>query len=337
MQEFWRNSGFHLLERNARGWLEVSDDFLRAYWLRHEVHPVEESCERERELHAALMGDPRRPVGEDEIDAMADEDARENYRVVLRFRRRLLEAGTIEGAYLALFREGVVDIPPMFIDQMAHVILRNALDGCTDPLVLRAAEMFFREQKLNLQDGTILLADAETVSMHASGNRYGNLGRLLVEAQTSLGAVDLDVLDKENAALYWERNSRHDTVISINFGRAALEGLCRAIEAWVGHFVGATVKVRPLRRIDEPRWAWHIGLDAESTGILNELYEGREIEPGRMRRLLALLRMDFENAADMRSEIAGRPVYMALSADEDDLVRMKPQNLLVNLPLAARS
>ncbi len=337
MPDFWRNSGFHLLERDARGWLAVSDDFLRAYWLRHEVHPVEESCARERALHAALMGDPRRAVSEAELEAIADEDARDNYRVVLRFRARLMQAGTLEGAYLALFREGRIDIPPMFIDQMVHVILRNMLDGCEDPLMLRAAELFFREQKLNLQDSTILLADAETVEMHASGNRYGSLGRLLVEAQTSLAAVELDELDKDNAALYWTRESSNDTVISINFGRAALEALCRVIEAWVAHFFGVRVKVKPLRRIDEPRWAWHIGLDAESTGILNDLYEGREIDHGRMRRPLSLFRMDFVNASDMRPDIAGRPVYMALSANENDVVRMKPQNLLVNLPVAKAS
>jgi len=39
----------------------------------------------------------------------------------------------------------------------------------------------------------------------------------------------------------------------------------------------------------------------------------------------------------MRRDIAGRPVYLALSMDEDHVVRMKPQNLLVNLPLATRS
>ena len=95
--------------------------------------------------------------------------------------------------------------------------------------------------------------------------------------------------------------------------------------------------MRPLARIDEPRWAWHIGLDAESTGILNDLYNGVEVDHGRMRRLLSLFRMEFANADDMRPDIAGRPVYMALSANDDDRVRMKPQNLLVNLPLAPRS
>ena len=337
MPDFWRNSGFHLLRRNERGWLAVTDDFLRAYYLRPEMHPVEESGEAELALHASLMAEPGRIVDEAEIEAVEDEDARDNYRVVLRFRDRLLAAGTLEGAYSGLFRTGKADIPPLFIEQMAHVILRSVLDGSEDPLRLRAGELFFRDQKLNLQDGAILLADLETVEMHAAGNAYGSIGRLIVEAQTTLKSVELDVLDRDNAQLYWARESRYDTVISINHGRAALEALCRVIEAWVAHFHGIQVRVKPLARIDEPRWAWHIGLDTASTSMLNDLYEGVEVDHGRMRRLLSLFRMDFADASDMRADIAGRPVYMALCANEDDVVRMKPQNLLVNFPLAVSS
>ena len=335
--DFWRNSGFHLLARDQRGWLAIGDDFLRAYYLRPEVHPVEESCEAERALHAALMDEPRRGISQAELDSIADEDARDNYRMVLRFRERLLAEGTIEGAYLALFGSGSVDVPPLFIEQMVHVILRNLLETVDEPLRLRAAELFFRDQKFTLQDSAIMLADLETVEMHSAGNAYGSIGRLIVEAQTSLKSIELDVLDRDNAALYWQRESRYDTVISINHGRAALEAYCRVIEAWIAHFHGVGVKVRALARIDEPRWAWHIGLDAASTTILNDLYEGREVEHGRMRRLLSLFRMDFASETDMREDIAGRPVYMALSANEQDVVRMKPQNLLINLPLALRS
>ena len=336
MPDFWRNSGFHLLQRAPAGRLAVSDDFLRAYLLRPEIHPVEESCEAERRLHEALMRQPRRPVAGAELDAIADADARDNYRILLRFRQRLLEAATLEGCYAELFKGGV-DVPPMFVAQLAHVILRNVLDGCDDPLRLRAGELFFREQKATLRDGQVLLADLETVEMHASGSRYGKLGRLIVEAQGPLGQVELDVLGPDNAPLYWQRESRHDTVISLNHGGAALQALCRVIESWVAHFFGVAVSVEPLRAIEEARWAWHIGLDAESSAILNELWHGGEVEQGRMRRVLALFGMRFTDPADMRSDIAGRPVYLALSSDEDDVVRMKPQNLIVNLPLAGRS
>lgn len=306
----------------------MTDDFLRAYYLRPEIHPVEESGDGERRVHAALMEDPRCSI---DLAAIEDPDARDNYRIVLDFRRKLLEAGTVEGCYLALFR-APIDIPPMFIDQLAHVVLRNVLDGTDDPLKLRAGELFFRDQKATIQDGHVLLADLETVEMHASGHRYGSIGRLIIEAQGELATANLDVLDRNNAALYWERESRHDTVISLTYGRPALDALCRVIEAWVFHFLKTEVRVTPIRKIDEERWAWHIGLDAESSELLNELWGGGEIEQGRMRNILALFALEFADARAMRAEIRGRTVYLALAA-EDGVVKMKPQNLLLNLPV----
>ena len=278
------------------------------------------------------MEDPRIEIPESRLALIGDEDARDNYRILLRFRGRLLDAGTLEGCYMNLFK-GAVDVPPLFIGQLVHVILRNILDGCDDPLQLRAAELFFREQKATLRDGHLLLADSETVEMHAAGTRFGSVGRLIVEAQSALGTVGLDVLDRANAALYWERESRHDTVISIAYGRPALDALCRVIEAWVAHFLEIRVAVRAIRRIDEPHWAWHVGLDAESSDVLNELWSGREVDAGRMRRVLALFALQFDDPAAMRADIAGRVVYLGLCADEHEFVRMKPQNLLLNLPL----
>jgi uncharacterized protein DUF6352 len=277
------------------------------------------------------MAEPRLRISEKELKSLEDADAQDNYRILLRFRDRLLEGGTLEGAYMALFKRPI-DVPPMFIDQLAHVILRNLLDGTGDALRLRAAEIFFREQKATIQEGHVLLADLETVEMHAAGNRYGSIGRLIVEAQGELGTANLDVLDRANAGLYWSRESKHDTVVSLTYGRPALDAFARVIELWVRHFLDLEVKVRPIRQIEEPRWAWHVGLDAESTAILNELWAGNQLDAGRMRNLLALFALQFEDPAAMRGDIAGRSVYLALSA-ENDVVRMKPQNLLLNLPL----
>jgi hypothetical protein len=296
------------------------------------MHPVEESGEAELRLHAALMESPRKEISEKELESITDEDARHNYRVILGFRKRLLDAGTLEGCYMSLFK-GSIDIPPMFVDQLAHVVLRNILEGSEDPLRLRAAELFYREQKATIQEGHALLADLETVEMHASGNRYGSIGRLVVEAQGDLAKVDLEVLDRANAGIYWERESRHDTVISVTYGRPALDALCRVMEAWISHFFNVKTSIKPVRKIDEPRWGWHIGLDTESTAILNHLWSGGEVEPGRMRNILAIFALQFDDPALMRADVRGRVVYLALSCTPDGTVHMKPQNLLTSLPL----
>jgi hypothetical protein len=336
VQDFWRNSGFHLLERDGDGRLSVTDDFLRAYLMRPEIRPVEDSGANEIALHEALLEDPRQDMNAQALELIEDADARDNYRVLLAFFERLKRAACLESCYLQIF-SGAVSIPPLFVDQLAQIIVRNVLDGCEDPLEPRAAELFFREQKANTEDGVVMLADLETVEAHASGSSLGNLGRLIVEAQAPLASVNLEVLDTENAPAYWQRDQRHDLVISMNFGRAANKAFCRVIEKWIRHFHGVTVSVQPLRAIEDRSWAWHIGLDAESTVLLNDLWRGEEIEQGRFRRLLALFRLDFEEPAAMRPDIAGKPVYLALSTDENGVVRMKPQNLLLNLPLAPRA
>jgi hypothetical protein len=282
------------------------------------------------------MDEPRRVVSNDELKSLKDRDAEDNYRTVLHFRDRVVAAGTLEAFYMNLFK-GKVDIPPLFIEQLAHVILRNILDGCDDPLRLRAAELFFRDQKATLQDGHVLLADLETVEMHAAGSRYGSVGRLIVEAQGDLAKTELDVIDRANAASYWERESRHDTVISLTYGRPALDAYCRVMEAWIWHFLKLKAAIKPIRKIEEEHWAWHVGLDAESTAILNELWSGGEVEQGRMRRIVALFAVQLEDPQAMRPDVAGRTVYLGLSANEEGVVRMKPQNVLLNLPLRALS
>ena len=335
MRDFWRNSGFHLLDRDYEGRLSITDDFLRAYLVRPEIRPVEESGPNEIALHEALMDDPRRDPDASALEIIEDGDARDNYRVLLAFLGRLKRAASLESCYLEIFSGGEVAVPPLFIDQLAQIIVRSILEGCDDALEPRAGELFFREQKASTEDGAVMLADLETVEMHASGGSLGSLGRLIVESQASLARVDLDVLDTENAHIYWMRDQRHDLVISMSFGRAANRAFCRVMEKWILHFFGVAVSVRPLRAIEDRAWAWHIGLDSESTAMLNGLWRGEEIEPGTLRRMLALFRLDFDDPAAMRPDVAGRPIYMALSMNENGVVRMKPQNLLLNLPLAS--
>ena len=186
-----------------------------------------------------------------------------------------------------------------------------------------------------------MLADLETIEMRASGGTGdaagGGLEQLIAEARAPLQAVDLDVLDQSNADLYWQRDERHDLVIGMNHGRAALSAFCRVLERWIGHLSGVNVSVTSIARIEEARWAWHIGLDAQSTALLNDLWQGKDLAQDRLVRLLALFRMDFADASEMRADIAGSPVYLALCMGEDGTVRMKPQNLLLNLPLAQAS
>ena len=71
--------------------------------------------------------------------------------------------------------------------------------------------------------------------------------------------------------------------------------------------------------------------------MLNEIYNGGEVDTERMKRIIGLYRVDFRNPSDMRTELAGKPVFLGLAVTPDYRLRMKPQNLLLNLPLARRA
>lgn len=338
MHDFWQDSGYHLLQRGENGHLRVTDDFLCAYLNRPEVSPVPESNEAERALHAALLRNPREAVSGERLAAIGDPDAIENYQVVLAFRERLMAAESLEDCYLKLFLEpDGISLPTLFVDQLAHVIARSMLEGESDALRVRAAELFFRPQQVTINDGAIMAADAETVDMFATSGGFGSLGRLVAEAQTPLRTVELDVVTETNADIYWERASRYDTVLNLNFAGAGLDALCRVLEGWVRHFIDIAVSIQPVQQISDERWVWHIGLDVEGSKLLNDLYNGVDVGEGRLARLLSLFRMEFQDPSVVAPTIAGRPVYLALAMTEDGQLRLKPQNLLVNLPLAERA
>lgn len=335
MPDFWPSCGYRLLTTGAGGRLHVTDDFLRSFLVRPELAPVPESCPAELALHDALLGAPRREVSAAELAALLDVDARENYAIWLRFRGRLTAADSLEAAYTALFRGDGVDVPPMFVQQMTQVLLRHILTATADPMEARAAEMLFRPQKIAvMEDGAVMAADETTVELFATTGGFGSLGELLAQNRTPTRDIELDVLDAGNATAYWDRDERHDFSVSLNRGRPALDALCRVLERWVVHFLGVDVTIVHERAIDDARWVWHVGLDAEASALLNDLYNKVDIDDARMGRLLCLFRLEFRNPADMRPALAGRPVYLAMAMDEGQRLRLKPQNLLLNLPLA---
>ena len=339
-REFWKSAGIHLLECNQDGWLQPSPDFLRAYYTRPELHPIDTSCAVEIELHDALMQDPFMAVTPQRLSAIADRDAAETYELVLGFRDELVAAGSLEGAYLSLIRPGARIVPPLFLDQLVHVILRNVLRDVRDPMQLRAAELFFRTQKISTDDGCVMLADEEIVAMHsanggngASGIARTGLGQLLEETGIGLRQVELDVLGEDNSDIYWQRSDCFDTVVDFRFEQPAPDAFARVIEGWLRHMMRLSVNVQPMVRIDDTDWRWHIGLDREASTLLNRLYHGDKPTLEEMARIIGLFQMQIIDERNVIDRVKGYPVYLALAMDSNNLLKMKPQNLLMNLPL----
>ncbi|WP_431098558.1 DUF6352 family protein [Polaromonas aquatica] len=354
MQDFWPSSGFSHLQRNPRGWLLPSDDYLRLFLARPELALVEESCGAERALHAALVAAPSRPVAPAELAALQDADARDNYALFLRFRDGLLSAGTLEAYYLGLFpRDGTgrIDIPPLFIDLIAQAIVHSLLEASTDAYEVRAAEMLFRPQRISTQDGQVLSGDREVIDMFNETGGVGDFGRFLAEAKAPMPVVELQVLNDGNAFAYWQQAGRHRFLLDLTHevsndlshglvltmvrARSGLKALAGVLQKWIRHFLGIEVTIRPVQKVDDEAWRWHVGLDTDATALLNDLYEERDVAPDRLQRLVSLFRLEFADPREMRADVAGKPVYLGLMMNAEGVVRLKPQNLLVNLPLSA--
>jgi hypothetical protein len=347
---FWQSSGFDQLSRNARGWLVPSDDYLRLFLARPELALVPESCPAEIALHEALLAAPARQVAPAQLQSLLDADARDNYRMFLGFRDALLRAGTLEGYYLALFRSGSISIPPLFVDLIAKAILRNLLDDANDAFEVRAAEMLFRAQRIAVQDGQILSGDRDVLDLLNDTGGMGAMGRLLIESKAPVRSLNMEVLNVDNAARYWQADERHNFLLDLTHevshdlshgmsftltrARSGLKALARVLEKWVAHFLGVAVTIKPEQKIDDPAWRWHLGLDVESTALLNDLYEERPVESARMQRVVSLFRLEFAKPGEMRADVAGKPVYLGLTMNADNIVKLKPQNLLLNLPLS---
>ena len=321
MKDFWPSCGHHLTDRDADGRLMVTKEFLKAYLARPELNPPEEACPAERRLHASLFAAPSRPVAPEEIAAIADADARENWQIMLRFRDHLLRHRTLEAAYLDLMERGVGSTPPLFLNQLAHVITRSFLDGCADPFVLRAAELFFRPQRLTLHNGALLAADEETIA---------GVGDLPLSPLVSMlgipAAAQIDVMTEENAESYWQRSDRFDMALDLSPERRGSRALATALEAWVRHMLRREVAIAPFSEASDVPLSWYVGLDAEATRIGDALWKGEALDEQARQRIVGLFRLSFQEAG--RQD----PVYLILAMAADKVLRLKPQNLLTGLP-----
>lgn len=327
INDFWLSSGHLLVDHNEHGLLVANDDFLKLYLARQELVPPPEACDAERDLHARLLAEPRAPVEAATVAKIADADARENWRVMLAFRDHLIAHPSLESAYLALMRQGVGETPPLFINQLVHVITRNVVDGENDPMVLRAAELLFRAQRLTREHGGILLADEELVDGAKTDMHASPLIAMLGEQK----ARNLDILSETNSDDYFKRSDAFDMVLDFRAGGPGRKALARVMERWITHMIGHVAKITPLDRVEDENWFWFVGLDAEGTKIGNALWKGKDPGAGAMERIVALYALDLPDVA----EIAARPIYLILGMTPGQLIRFKPQNLLVGLPIGA--
>jgi Family of unknown function (DUF6352) len=327
-KDFWLASGHHLLDRDSAGRLLVTDEFLKAYLARPELVPPQDACAAERQLHDVLLGNPRQAVSAAQIAAIEDADARENWEVMIGWRDHLAGADTLEAAYLEIFRRSI-KLPHIFIDQLVQAILRNLLDDCDDAFVLRAAELFFRPQKLTLRDGRVLAADQET----AAG--YPDVHASPLTALLGLPSLpNVDVLDEVNAGSYWARSDMFDMALDLTAGQHGLTALGDVIARWIGHLLAIDVRVEPLTELRDVSLTWYVGLDSEATRIGDAFWRGEDVGEARRSQVIGFYRLTFVRPGDANEGMRGEPVYLVLAMTPDGVLRLKPQNVVMGLPVS---
>ena len=369
----WPTCGAAGLSADAQGWLQPTPGYFKAWLARPELELVPESCPAEQTLHHALCADPLRVVTEANISALQDSDVQANYRHFIALRNGLLQAGSLQAWLLALWRGGNRGTPPLFIAHVVQAVVRQLLvapatntpEAATpaDAFAVRAAELLFREQRVSRHEGRWLAGDCQTLDLQHETQGFGDIGRLLAQAQQPLRAAQMQVLQASNASAYWaeatqaprsaaapaqhrflldlthtlQQDLGHQLVFKLTHAHSGLQGLATVLQRWVQHLLGVRVSITPLEKIDDPHWVWHVGLDVDATALLNDLYQSQPVASERLQRLISLFRLDFADARDMAPAVAGKPVYLGLMVSTDGLLRLKPQNLLLNLPLARRN
>ena len=68
--------------------------------------------------------------------------------------------------------------------------------------------------------------------------------------------------------------------------------------------------------------------------IGDRLWNGEALDEAARARVVGLFRLSFRDPALMLDKVKGDPVYLILAMAGDNVIRMKPQNLITGLPIA---
>ena len=193
---------------------------------------------------------------------------------------------------------------------------------------MRAAELFFRPQKLTVHSGALLAADEETIAGVGATPLSPLVSMLGLPA-----AAEIDVLNEDNASGYWLRSDRFDMALDLSAGRRGLAALAEVIRRWVQHLLGIELSIEPLQALQDAPLSWYVGLDAEATRLGDALWKGEELEAAMLSSVVGLYRARFTKAALMLETVRGEPIYLITAMTADKVLRLKPQNLITGLPV----
>src|SRR5258708_19569438 len=128
--------------------------------------------------------------------------------------------------------------------------------------MLRAAEMFFRPQRLVLQEASVVATDEETdpsPGLHSPSPLSTLLGLL--------PAAEIDLLSDSTAESYWERSDRFDMALDLTTGRRGLIALGDVVARWLSHLLAIDLVVDPLAEPQSLSFTLHVRLTSHAPRI----------------------------------------------------------------------
>jgi hypothetical protein len=106
-----------------------------------------------------------------------------------------------------------------------------------------------------------------------------------------------------------------------------------AITRWLSHLLAVDVAIEALTELRDARLAWYVGMSSDASRIGDAIWNGGELSDAMRAQLIGLFRLTFLNPADMIEKVRGEPVYLLMAMAPDEVLRLKPQNLVTGLPL----
>ena len=145
-------------------------------------------------------------------------------------------------------------------------------------------------------------------------------------------AAEIDVLNEDNAGMYWERSDSFNMALDLTAGRRGVAALGDVVTRWVRHLLAVDVEIDALTELRDATLTWYVGLDANATRIGDALWNGDELDESARGSVVGLYRLTFADDADIVETARGVPTYLIAAMSTDKMLRLKPQNLITGLP-----
>ena len=132
--------------------------------------------------------------------------------------------------------------------------------------------------------------------------------------------------------MYWKRSDSFDMALDLTTGRRGLAALGDVVRRWVRHLLAVEVQIHALAELRDVL-TWYVGLDATATRIGDALWNGDELDQTVRGLVIGLYRLTFADDAEILEIARGAPTYLIAAMSSEQILRLKPQNLITGLPI----